>query len=417
MDCIFEEEMIWGKTNMINKNISIFVFTTCLCLLMCADAMAKQKVSKNQISEAIEKIKTSALPTRQRDEAASELYDLTLNIDPKNIDDETLNNMIELLDMPRVPLEVASSLANLKSRGKKAIPKILRLLNEVECDYEFVDSMAQSGIAMEDVLRNVLKRMGVKHPVVNCSSGYAASNLSNEELRNAATRLAELHGKTGRQTQTTSTYNRRNGEIYNPDGIELVYVEGANGGGAASGKGLYIGKYEITQEQWKVLMGNTPRNIEGDDLPVDYVSWDDVKEFLSRLNAVTGRNYRLPTEGEWEFAARGGTADSFCPDGCKYSGSNNFDDVAWLGDNSGRHPHPVGSKRPNELGIYDMSGNVWEWCEDRHERSMVARVVRGCDWEGFFFSSNNCSIAVGRWGGTPDRRYRALGFRVLLPSE
>ena len=116
--------------------------------------------------------------------------------------------------------------------------------------------------------------------------------------------------------------------------------------------GYYIGKYEVTQELWKAVMGSNPSRFKGDNLPVEQVSWDDVQEFLRKLNAMTGKRYRLPTEAEWEFAARGGNSSR----GYKYSGSNSLGSVAWYYDNSGSRTHAVGTKSPNELGIYDMSG-------------------------------------------------------------
>ena len=121
-----------------------------------------------------------------------------------------------------------------------------------------------------------------------------------------------------------------------------------------------IAKYTITQLQWKAVMGNNPSYTKGDDLPVEQVSWNNVQEFINKLNTITGKNYRLPTEAEWEFAARGGNKSK----GYKYSGSNTINDVAWYSVNSGRKLQPVGTKAPNELGIYDMSGNVFEWCSD-----------------------------------------------------
>ena len=161
---------------------------------------------------------------------------------------------------------------------------------------------------------------------------------------------------------------------------------------------FYIGKYEVTQAQWQVVMGNNPSQFKGDNLPVDSVNWFDVQEFIKCLNARTGKQYRLPTEAEWEFAARGGKSSR----GYKYSGSNNISDVAWFDENSGKKPHPVGTKSPNELGLYDMSGNVWEWCSD---------------WYGFYdniMQTNPQGTSSGskRVGHSGSWNYNARGARV-----
>lgn len=124
--------------------------------------------------------------------------------------------------------------------------------------------------------------------------------------------------------------------------------------------GYYIGKTEVTQALWKAVMGCNPSYIKGDNLPVENVSWYDCQEFIRKLNSLIGQNFRLPTEAEWEFACRGGNNSR----GYKYSGSNYIDNVAWYYGNSGKKTHPVATKSPNELGIYDMTGNVFEWCAD-----------------------------------------------------
>ena len=152
---------------------------------------------------------------------------------------------------------------------------------------------------------------------------------------------------------------------------------------------FYICKYEVTQALWQAVMGSNPSFRKGDDLPVESVSWDDCQTFIRKLNALTGKNFRLPTEAEWEFAARGGNHSR----GYKYAGSNNIETVAWYDGNSGGKTHVVGTKSPNELGLYDMSGNVWEWCQDWYGSYSSAsqtnptgassgsrRVLRGGSW-------------------------------------
>ena len=183
--------------------------------------------------------------------------------------------------------------------------------------------------------------------------------------------------------------------------------------------GYYIGKTEVTQALWKAVMGSNPSFFDGDNLPVEWVSWNDCQEFIRKLNSLTGQNFRLPTEAEWEFACRGGNNSR----GYKYSGSNSFDNVAWYDGNSGGETHPVATKSSNELGIYDMSGNVWEWCSDRYAGYSSGaqtnpkgpydgsyRVVRGgsCDYYA------RCCRSSHRGNGNPARRDRDHGLRLAL---
>ena len=170
---------------------------------------------------------------------------------------------------------------------------------------------------------------------------------------------------------------------------------------------FYIGKYEVTQAQWMAVMGNNPSRIQGDNLPVVTVSWVDVQEYIRRLNAATGKQYRLSTEAEWEYAARGGNQSK----GYRFSGSNNLNDVAWQEENSDGAPHAVGTKQPNELGIYDMSGNVAELCNNWYDSSPP--VYRGGSWLGDNARQTRPSF---RLYITPDRTSSAIGFRLALSS-
>jgi formylglycine-generating enzyme required for sulfatase activity/predicted Ser/Thr protein kinase len=189
-----------------------------------------------------------------------------------------------------------------------------------------------------------------------------------------------------------------------------------------------IGRYEVTQAQWRAVMGSDPPELYNtgcDQCPVERVSWEDVQDFIRRLNSRTGGSYRLPTEAEWEYAARGGTRSQ----GFKYSGSNNIHEVAWYeGDAKKGNTHgsqkttrPVGQKKANELGLYDMSGNVWEWCADwygsyptgsqtnpRGPSSGSGRVNRGGGWLGYPL---RCRVSF-RSSYTPTGRYLGLGFRL-----
>ncbi len=191
---------------------------------------------------------------------------------------------------------------------------------------------------------------------------------------------------------------------------------------------FYIGQTEVTQGLWKSIMGNNPSNFKkGDDYPVEKVSWADCIEFITKLNEKTGKEFRLPTEAEWEYAARGGGNKSL---GCKFSGNNNIDEVAWYKKNSNKQTHPVAQKAENELGIYDMTGNVCEWCSDLYDiydsvpvpqinpqgptSSDFSHVFRGGSWdleekwEHISYRHANCSFNNGS---------KTIGFRLALNAK
>ena len=180
---------------------------------------------------------------------------------------------------------------------------------------------------------------------------------------------------------------------------------------------FYMGKYEVTQEQWQAVMGTNPSHFQGAKLPVENVSWNDAQGFINKLNEMdAGYKYGLPTEAEWEYACRAGTTGDY---------AGNLDDMAWYLDNSGHQTHPVGQKQPNAWGLYDMHGNVWEWCQDwQHENYNGApadesawlsggkqkeRVLRG----GSLADDAQASRSAARDWDAPDGRDDYSGFRVV----
>lgn len=186
---------------------------------------------------------------------------------------------------------------------------------------------------------------------------------------------------------------------------------------------FYMAETQVTQELWQAVMGNNPSRFNGNkNNPVDTVSWNDCQNFVKKLNLLTGKSFSLPTEAQWEYAARGGRKSK----GYKYAGGDNLDAVAWNYDNSNYRTHPVGQKQANELGLYDMTGNVWEWCQDWYDGqyyfnssqqnpmgpdSGSDRVLRGGGW-------GNCPAVCrvsGREHCNPVHRVFNGGLRLLLP--
>ena len=189
-------------------------------------------------------------------------------------------------------------------------------------------------------------------------------------------------------------------------------------------KPFYLGKYEVTQEQWQTAMGSNPSNFKGPKLPVENVSWNDCHSFVAKLEEKTGRKFALPTEAQWEYACRADTTTRYsCGDSIV-----DLKDYAWFSDNSDRATHPVGEKKPNPWGLYDMHGNVWEWCADSYSRSYPdgeatdplvsssgsSRVLRGGAW----VNRPGPLRSVTRSKLTPDFRCYYVGLRcVMLVGE
>ncbi len=253
------------------------------------------------------------------------------------------------------------------------------------------------------------------------------------EAAAAKARAAELEKKLA----AAASSEPQQGDIKVDDvtGMELVYVPGGcfQMGSPKSEKGrnddeklhevcvdgFWMGKTEVTQGQWQKVMGSNPSAFKkGDDYPVERVSWDDTQDFIKKLKGKAGRKYRLPTEAEWEYACRVNSPGTYC-------GGNDLNAVAWYSENSSS-THPVGEKKRNAFGLYDMSGNVWEWCADRYgayepnkkenpvgTTSGSYRVIRG----GGCSNAPEFVRAAIRLRYSPGFRFSSLGFRLLLPGQ
>lgn len=250
--------------------------------------------------------------------------------------------------------------------------------------------------------------------------------------------VAIIHNNDGREilADRFTTKLEKGNRTFNVNGVEftMVYVEGGTfmmGSDDADAfdwekpvhqvtlSDYYIGETEVTQALWQAVMGSNPSCLKGGNRPVETVSWDDCQEFIGRLKEITGENFSLPTEAQWEFAARGGNYS----EGYKYSGSNDIDAVAWHFDNANDGTNPVGTKQANELGIYDMSGNVKEWCQDwfgSYSSAAVTdptgpssgsyRMFRGGSW--FNNVATYCRCA-SRGYGAPTYTFNDLGLRLV----
>ena len=320
-----------------------------------------------------------------------------------------------------------------------------------------------SSILVAEAVRSSSGVYKIAAKIINIESGRIENSTkpykatTDDEMDKACMSLvADLLGSTnggGDATRPPSGVNTQRGQDFTETAfginMRMVYVEGGTftmgctseqGGECGSDEtpnrqttvsSYYIGMLEVTQSQWEKVMGTSIYQQQsktggsntygvGSDYPMYYVSWVEAKEFCARLSRQTGRNYSLPTEAEWEYAARGGKKN----EGTKYAGGWSIDDVAWYSGNSNSSTHMCGTKRPNALGIYDMSGNVLEWCEDWYGSQYLQyddnnpkgastgseRVQRGGSW---IYSAEHSRVA-NRDSNIPGCRYYNIGFRVVL---
>lgn len=266
-----------------------------------------------------------------------------------------------------------------------------------------------------------------RHEILLKKSGYKDKKLN----------LLVCEAQTASVGETLEKGFSSDGRTFTVNGVsfEMVFVEGGTFRMGSNSRGCdedpvhdvtlssyYIGKTEVTQALWKAVMGRNPSEFIGDSLPVENVDWSDCQEFINRINVIAGTKFRLPTEAEWEYAARGGKYSK----GYRYSGSNCIDSVAWYYNNSASKTHHVGSKQPNELGIHDMTGNVWEWCSDWYglysrdaqtnpsgARIGIKRVRRG----GKCTSGEAFCSSTYRHTYTPDLMTSNTGLRLALSNE
>ncbi len=292
-----------------------------------------------------------------------------------------------------------------------------------------------------DVLIAAGKKRKAKNALKKALSRYP-------ELRNARSKLDNLIHKPGEKYVLHLPGNVRLKLVYIPAGNFFMGSPGSEKGHNKDesprhkviiSRGFWMGKYEVTQAQWGVIMGKNPAllkakkplvwrigmnnvpHITAKDLPVEKVSWNEVQKFICKLNSKSGQTFRLPTEAEWEYACRAGSKTAY------YFGDNGkeLSRYAWYNGNTSAETHPVGWKKPNGWGLYDMEGNVWEWCQDWYDENYYqyspttdptgpssghARVFRGGSW---FSSKDRCRSAF-RYGYDPRLRYANLGFRLVM---
>ena len=339
---------------------------------------------------------------------------------------------------------IRSQLASVKNQLVTAETEAERLQNELKAKEDLLQSKDDEIQSISRRLDDEMKQSSdIKHNLESqlkkSQSEYAALKRQYDEDKKYIEEVKKKEKEEEAKRLAKEEEKRKGFRLFTVNGVtfKMIRVEGGTFQmGATSEQGrdarneekpihtvtlsdFMIGETEVTQELWEAVMDDNPSCFKEAKNPVERVSWKLCKEFIKKLNILTDQKFRLPTEAEWEFAARGGNKSQHF----KYSGSNEIDKVAWYEGNSGNKPHPVGSKKANELGLYDMSGNVWEWCEDWYGVYTYAsqtnpkgsvqgsnRVGRGGSWSN---SASGCRVSL-RVGRSPGSRSETLGFRLAL---
>ena len=323
------------------------------------------------------------------------------------------------------------------------LPALQHISGSLMVDYEPVDADVYLDNNLIGKSPNVFTNIAAgKHNIKISKAGYAdyTGSVTIQENQQASVSGSLLKNSSGANISSAANNNSVSGSVVlitvNGVTFNMIKVDGGTFTMGATPEQVnpesnekpahqvtlssyYIGETEVTQALWKAVMGNNPSYFRGDNLPVENVSWKDCQTFIGKLNDLTGKRFRLPTEAEWEYAARGGKRRNHT----QYSGGRRIDDVAWYCDNSGSKTHSVKTKKPNELGLYDMSGNVWEWCQDWYGSygsyvqtnptgpgSGAYRVDRGGGWD---YNERGCRSS-NRSSYSPGYRFCSLGLRLAL---
>lgn len=394
------------------------------------------------VSESVIRAIDAAMQTRKK--RTQSVAEFLRNLDAKDDEDTVLTDETQKAEEERKRKEAEAKAAKEKAEAearakaeaeRKSKEEAERKAREEEAERKRQQEEAAKAKRNKTVLWVVAAVIVIAFTSVGINTFLGQSSTSTPEKKQSTSTSSSQRSSSSSSSNSSTSNNSNLQSILNELANNMVYVQGGTFTmGATSEQGsdtesdekpthqvtlssYYICKYEVTQELWQAVMGSNPSKFTGNRKPVENVSWNDCKTFISKLNSITGKNFRMPTEAEWEFAARGGTKSK----GYKYSGSNTPGNVAWYKDNSGSTTHEVGTKSPNELGLYDMSGNVLEWCSDCYDyyssssqtnptgaSSGIIRVFRGGSWISYArYCRSSYRYSYGPGG-------RSLGLRLCF---